>query len=663
MQLLAQAQLQWNGKVPKSTRHHDIYFSADNPRAEVETVFIAANDLPRRFAQCRRFAIGETGFGSGLNFFLTLATWRRHAPAQSFLSYLSAEAYPMTPDDLRQTLRGQQIAEADIDVLLAQYPPPLSGLHRIEWARDRVSLTLVYGDAAPQLAQVQGQVDAWFLDGFAPRHNPELWNLAVFQQLARLSRSGTTLATFTAAGHVRRDLQAAGFTMTKQPGYGRKRERLTGYFSGQNENTKPSAVSPAATAALASTTGNSAGPIAVIGAGIAGLCVAQALRQRQVEVQIFDPLGGGHGASGNPAALLTPHLSAGLSNANHNALALAGMRATWALINRLSTTEQAQIILARGVEHHGITHHAARRLAALKAHDPALLGNLYQPLIGIEDDYPAVFYPAGLGINMGEYCRILSADMPLLPLSVQAVEADNTSARLKTTAGTQEFSAVIVATGASRPPLFSTLPTPTLVGGQMTCVAGTIPALRDHALTGQGYALPACANGHWLGATYRRDSPYRGLLPADDLANLRNLRWIDPGLAETGAARLCGSWYGERAVFRDRLPAVGPLTHATLSSNVSEASAPAMAPAMASAMAPAMGTAMAPSMPPVMTPAAAQAEAEHHISRVYLNLGFGSRGLLYAPLCGAWLADHICGLPEAISIKNSALFHPIRFMA
>jgi tRNA 5-methylaminomethyl-2-thiouridine biosynthesis bifunctional protein len=290
---LAPAHLQWDGDQPRAVDYQDRYFSARDPKGEVRTVFIEANRLPQRFANARRFAIGETGFGTGLNFYLTLATWREHAPPEAFLSYLSAEAHPLAPADLTRSLRAQGIADGDIDTLLAQYPPLLSGLHRIHFPADRVVLTLVYGDAAPALARVQGRVDAWFLDGFAPSRNPALWNLAVFRQLGRLSGQGTTLGTFTAAGQVRRDLEEVGFALQKVPGFADKRERLIGVFP----QGQPLAAGPER--------------VAVIGAGIAGLSTACALRERGLSPSLFDPHGAGSRASGNPAALLTPHLSAG----------------------------------------------------------------------------------------------------------------------------------------------------------------------------------------------------------------------------------------------------------------------------------------------------------------------------------------------------------------
>jgi len=597
--------LHWDGDQPRALEYEDVYFSAEDPRGEVQTVFLESNELPARFRYARRFAIGETGFGTGLNFFLTLDTWRQHAPPGAFLSYLSAEAHPLAPADLQRALRAQGISESDIAGLLEQYPPPVSGLHRIHFPDDRVVLTLVYGDAAPEFARVRGKVDAWFLDGFTPSRNPALWNVAVFRQMARLSHAGTTLGTFTAAGQVRRDLIEAGFEVNRIPGFRGKRERLVGRFRAAQD--PPDAPMDR---------------IAVVGAGIAGLATAVALRDRGATVTILDPRGVASRTSGNPAALLSPHLSAG--DSLRNALALAGIRATRALLAAVRVDGKAGILRAEGIEHRGITRHAARRLARLSAVDPRLTGNLYQ-VLQADPKKPILRYPDGVGVDLGGFCRHLARGLDVRHRQVVSVETGDRGALLSYADGGQDlFDAAVIATGAGTA-LHPDQPRPLHVGGQLTRIRTPLHTVGQMALTGRGYCLPAYEGQHWLGATYRHDSADSGVHDADNIENLRQLRWVDPALETAEEVAVSGAWYGTRAVFRDRLPAVGEV---------------APAPAVD-----ALGGA-----PPTGTP------------RIFIHLGLGSRGVLYAPLAAQLLADRIFGLPEVLPGPLSYLLSPLRFL-
>lgn len=211
-----QAAVQWRDGVPISTRFDDPYFSLEDGLAETRHVFLAGNDLPSRFWP--GFHIAELGFGTGLNFLAAWELWNRSGQ-ESRLCFTSFEAFPLSVQDMEQALAAFDLPNAD--VLLDAWPS-----RRLE--TDRVQLDVITGDARETLPRWQGQVDAWFLDGFSPALNPELWEKAVLTEVARHTAPGGSFATYTAAGHVRRALDAAGFEVERRPGYARKRHMSVG---------------------------------------------------------------------------------------------------------------------------------------------------------------------------------------------------------------------------------------------------------------------------------------------------------------------------------------------------------------------------------------------------------------------------------------------------
>jgi tRNA U34 5-methylaminomethyl-2-thiouridine-forming methyltransferase MnmC len=210
------ADLAWrDGDVPVSTRFDDPYFSLENGLAETRHVFLAGNGLPARFRD--GFQISELGFGTGLNLLAALAAWRA-AQAPGRLHFTSFEAFPMPPSDMRRA----QSRFAELAPVAADLAPHWQGQAQ-EITLPDLQFTLITGDARDTLSAWPGTADAWFLDGFSPAKNPELWQPGLMAEVARHTAPGGTAATYTAAGFVRRGLEAAGFSVTRQAGYGRKR--------------------------------------------------------------------------------------------------------------------------------------------------------------------------------------------------------------------------------------------------------------------------------------------------------------------------------------------------------------------------------------------------------------------------------------------------------
>ncbi|GLW38391.1 tRNA 5-methylaminomethyl-2-thiouridine biosynthesis bifunctional protein MnmC [Pectobacterium carotovorum subsp. carotovorum] len=309
------ASLSWNAQgTPVSQQFDDVYFSNQDGLAETRYVFLKGNQFPERFTTHPRTAcvIAETGFGTGLNF-LTLwqafADFRQQQPQATLrhLHFISFEKFPLRRHDLAAAHAQWPELAAFADELREQWPLPLPGCHRLILAQGAITLDLWFGDVnvlLPELDDTQNhQVDAWFLDGFAPSKNPDMWTDNLFQAMARLCCKEGTFATFTAAGFVRRGLQQAGFQVSKIKGFGQKREMLSGILPDTLPVTSPT---PWYARPAASTTDD----IAIIGGGIASVLTALALQRRGANVTLYcadtEPA---TGASGNRQGALYPLLN------------------------------------------------------------------------------------------------------------------------------------------------------------------------------------------------------------------------------------------------------------------------------------------------------------------------------------------------------------------
>lgn len=291
--------LDWRETGPVAPDFGDIYFSVEDGLAETRAVFLQGCDLPQAWQGKDQYVVGELGFGTGLNFLAAWQMWKQAGPKRGAFHFISIEKFPMRKDTASRALSAFPELAPLAAQLLAKWPQPLKGAHRQRFDDDRVTLTLFQDDVAEALPQIEASVDAWFLDGFSPAGNADMWSRNVWQELARLSQPGTRAATFTVAGDVRRGLQSVGFSVEKKPGFGRKRERLEAVFEGAPRRSLPTPyerITP------------HEGRVVIRGGGIAGASLAWALRKRGRDVVIIDPDGLAGGASGAPSGLLTPRL-------------------------------------------------------------------------------------------------------------------------------------------------------------------------------------------------------------------------------------------------------------------------------------------------------------------------------------------------------------------
>ncbi len=323
------ASLSWDANgVPLSLRFDDPYFSRDNGLEESTQVFLETNLLAERFAalgEHESFVVAETGFGTGLNFLLTWRCFNEYAPDTARLIYISIEGYPLRPTDLHKCLEQWPELKGLSTELENHYPALVPG-HHWRLFSGRIGLHLIFDQIEPALQSLHPKithhnfeqelpsVDSWFLDGFAPAKNPDMWQDSIYPSIARLSKAGTTLSSFTAAGAVRRNLQDWGFKVEKIPGFRGKREMINCEFDVDWQPTKDQirahATKHAQTWHLPDKNVSKPKAVSILGAGIAGLSLARSLAQRGISVTIYDrhanPL---EGTSGNPQVAIFGRLS------------------------------------------------------------------------------------------------------------------------------------------------------------------------------------------------------------------------------------------------------------------------------------------------------------------------------------------------------------------
>ena len=277
-----------------SPLYDDVYASSDGAFAQAAHVFLAGNGLPQRWQAARSFVIVETGFGAAVNFLCTWEAWRASAPPGARLHYISVEKHPFLHTDLKRTLARWPHCAGLASQLLEHYPPALPGFHRVLLDGGRVVLTLLFGDVVDVLPELTARADAFFLDGFAPAKNREMWSGQVFGELARLAAPGATAATYTVAAGVRDGLQRAGFAVRKAPGFGRKHDMLCARLEGRS--AAPEVRGPT--------------HVIVIGAGLAGSACAARLAAHGFDVEVIERHAApAREASGNPAGLVMPAFS------------------------------------------------------------------------------------------------------------------------------------------------------------------------------------------------------------------------------------------------------------------------------------------------------------------------------------------------------------------
>ena len=647
--VLPHAQLDWDDQGrPRSRVFDDVYFSDQSGLDETRYVFLEQNRLAERFAALPadgRLVIGETGFGTGLNFLCAWQLFEQHAVAGARLHFVSVEKYPLSPADLHRALALWPELKPLADQLLTHYVAIHQGFQRITLANGRVTLTLLIGDALEQLPQLDAQIDAWFLDGFAPAKNPDMWTAELFVELARLAAPGSTISTFTSTGWVRRLLNAAGFKMKRTPGIGHKWEILRGEFLGWPAEVappvpdKPWFARPAPIAAERRAL--------VIGARQAGSDTASSLAARGWQVTLLERHDAvAQEASGNPQGVLYLKLSA--HGTALSQLIVSGFGYTRRL---LETLQRGTDWDDCGVLQLAFNAKEAERHAQLaEAFPEDLLQWLDQPeaqaRAGVGVSHGGLYYPEAGWVHPPALCQaqVAQPNIELLSHS-EALQLRKVDDQWQALDGERLLASapVVVLAGAAEIKRFAQSAELPLkrIRGQITRLAETTQSQAlSTVVCAEGYVAPARLGEHTLGASFDFNSDDLTPTTAEHVGNLAMLEEISSDLvarlhiSEQPVDNLQG-----RAAFRctspDYLPIVGPLAdreafleaYAALSKDARQ-------------------------VPDIACP---------WLDGLYINSGHGSRGLITAPLSGellaAWLDNEPLPLPRSVA----EACHPNRF--
>jgi len=617
------ARVDWGGSpveggAPRSFLYDDIYFS-DAGAAESEHVFLAGNDLPQRFVGAAQFSIGELGFGTGLNFLVAWKAWdESEKTPNARLHFFSVEKYPLAPDDLEKAHAAWPALSDYAKALRRALPPGYPGIHQIEIADD-VTLTLLYGDARDVLKSAEGAIDAWFLDGFSPAKNPEMWAPDLFAEIARISAQDATFATFTVAGDVRRALNGAGFDIEKRLGFGRKREMLVGRLglSSQKQSHRAPWFETQRAGALKRTA-----KIVIIGAGIAGASLAHALRRAGYAPVIYEATAPASGASGNPAGLVMPRLDVGDTPAGrfHAAAYLHTIR--------LLKDMPAGVFNACGVNH--LVANEKDKTRQQKLIETAAL-----PENWLTDTGNGIRYPQGGVVDPKQFVAALMGETPINIARVITIEKTQGGWRLKTTSGNDDVDAVIIANAHDARWFVQArgLPLSGSAGQLDWFPEAKAP---DTAFAFGPYAAPAPVGGLMIGATYAPETI--GSIPR-----------FSREATESNIA----------AVARERPDLVAGLDPATTTPRVSiRCTTPDRLPIAGAA--PDWGF-YAGAYDGLRTGSKTDYVRGESLPHLYFLTGLGSRGLVTAPLCAAIIAAEIAEAPAPVASDIAEALHPARF--
>ncbi len=633
-----------DGAPPFSPLYGDAYHPPAGAFQQAQHVFLDGNELPQRWQGRRRFVVLETGFGLGNNFLATWQAWRQDAARCDQLLFLSIERHPLKQEALTRAHQASPVPDLAAE-LVAAWPPLTPNLHRLAFDGGRVQLLLALGDVTDWLPEIVAQVDAFYLDGFTPARNPDMWHPRLLKAMARLAAPGATAATWSAARAVRDGLTSTGFQVTRAPGIGGKfditRARHAPAFTARRPPTgRPREVASTERHAL------------IVGGGLAGCAAAWALAEQGWRSTVVDRLDAPASAtSGNAAGLFH-----GIVNAQDG---------THARFNRAAAL-QARHAVDTAITQHGVRGevHGLLRLETSgddAARMQALLQRLGLPpsyveaidadrasaLSGLALAHPAWFYPDGGWVHPAGLARSFLERAGPLATFRGGVQVD----RLARHANGWELQGadghtlarsdvVVLANAADAMRLDPSQAWPTQrVRGQISALPSAGLAaqgwhLPQLPIAGGGYLLPE-VDGHALfGATAQPGDVDPAVRDADHRHNLQQLSRLTGWSFDDMHGELPAGMQGRtgwRWVTDDRLPLIGALPDAAALET---------------------STARMPDRPRFVPRQAG----------LFVLGALGSRGITWAALGGQVLASWITGAPCPVEAGLLDAIDPARFI-
>jgi len=666
--ILENADIQWQDSgAPYSNHFDDIYFSSEGGLDETEHVFITGNALSQRWQaqdqallqgleHSQHFTIAELGFGTGLNFLCCWRAWRALAPKALSLHYIACEKFPLKLEALRLALKSWPELASLSEQFLAQYPDHSHGYHRLHF-QDKtlghsITLDLYYGDAEQMLSaqalRESAKVDAWFLDGFAPKLNPQMWSPELLQQLARLSKPGTTLASYSVAGTVVRGVKAAGFETKKLKGHGKKRHMLTAVFSPNPEQASTAMPNAAQWLDLPLDTHRHVKDVVVIGAGLAGCATAYSLACKGFKVLVLEQSKQiANGASGNRQAVLQCRLS-NADNGNRQFNLQAFLFATrqfaylqaqhpeinWhacGVINLESAFKSRQ-------ERGGTLNHAAYANDIVHA----ISGNHGNDVAGLPFEGEANYIPMGGYLNPAQLCHAylqhpnIRVQLQSKVISIEKLEQQWKVSLEDATLAAIVADAVVIANSVAATQLNQTATLPIVpIRGQVSYLrANSQSEQLTSVVCGRSYISPSWQGLHSVGASYSKKFDDLALTEEEHQQNFEGIAAYLQS-ANLDYASIEGGRASVRATSTDRMPMVGPV------------------PDFAQLQTLYQGSGQDKRKNPGRSVPVQEG--------LYLSVSHGSHGLCNAPLAGEYIASLIAN--ELLPIQSSVVtaLHPARF--